>query len=78
MVVVEESTDAFTTLNAGVGHRSSEEAYFRASELLAEDPILFAQIIDQVFLLALQPPSHGQDEELHQKELGKLDVHYQA
>ena len=55
MVVVEESTDAFTTLNVGgVGHRSSEEAYFRASELLAEDAILFAQIIDQVFLLAVQ------------------------
>jgi len=64
MVVVEEFTDAFTTSNAGVGHRSSEEAYFRASELLAKDAILFAQKIDQVFLLAVQPPSHGQDEEL--------------
>ncbi len=48
----------------GVGHRSSEEADCRASELLAKDAILFAQIIDQVFLLAVQPPSHGQDEAL--------------
>ncbi len=35
-----------------------------AAELLAEDLIFFAQIVDQVYLLAVQPPSHGQHEEL--------------
>jgi len=32
--------------------------------MLAEDPILFSQVVDQVFLLAVQPPGHGQNEEL--------------
>ena len=32
--------------------------------MLAEDAILFPQIVDQVFLLAIQPTRHGKDEEL--------------
>ncbi|MFP6878143.1 MAG: hypothetical protein VCA37_15030 [Roseibacillus sp.] len=38
-----------------------------AAELLSEAPIFFAQIVDQVFLLAVQPPGHGQDEELRSR-----------
>ena len=47
------------------------------AELLAEDPILLPEIVDQIFLMPVQPASEGQDEELkrvgHHPRLRLLD-----
>ena len=48
------------------------------AELLSEDPIFLSQIVDQILLVAVQPPSQGGDEELqsigHHPRLRRADT----
>ena len=50
----------------------------QAAELLAEDSVLFSQIVDQVLLVAVQPSGQGEDEELqsmrHRPRLRRSDT----
>ncbi len=54
------------------------QAKWSTSELLAEDPILLSQIVDQILLVAVQPASEGEDEELqsmgHRPRLRREDT----
>ena len=77
--VIQRSASQFLTSHGEATALSVGEPKSSTPELLAEDPILRPEIVDQIFLVAVHPPGEGEQEELkcmgHQPRLCRLARH---